>query len=244
ARQRAGEVVQGGKIQIYRMLEHVTRRVASSASARGRTQTPTMKGNLSGLVEWPIFTPGAMYAAGFPDEAPAKVSADLNTLSELRFPPQIIQRWAGSIKQLNQLQIDAINDFGLLAGQNVVVSAPTSSGKTMVGELAAIYNSIRRRRALFLFPLKALVNDKHRHFRKTYGDYGIRTIRATGDSTDDVPGLMRGQYDVCLMTYEKFSALALRAPHIIDQVGTVIVDEVQMIADPNRGVNLEFILTL
>ena len=46
------------------------------------------------------------------------------------------------------------------------------------------------------------------------------------------------------MTYEKFSALLLANPHLLDQVGTIIVDEVQMIADENRGVNLEFILTL
>ena len=46
------------------------------------------------------------------------------------------------------------------------------------------------------------------------------------------------------MTYEKFAALALNHPHILNQVGTIVVDEAQMIADPTRGVNLEFILTL
>jgi len=55
---------------------------------------------------------------------------------------------------------------------------------------------------------------------------------------------MRGQYDICLMTYEKCAALALRAPHILDAVGTIVVDEVQMIVEPSRGANLEFLLTL
>jgi replicative superfamily II helicase len=55
---------------------------------------------------------------------------------------------------------------------------------------------------------------------------------------------MRGQYDICLMTYEKFTTLLLSSPHILDQVGAVIIDEVQMIADASRGVNLEFVLTL
>ena len=71
-----------------------------------------------------------------------------------------------------------------------------------------------------------------------------RTIRATGDFNDDVGALMRGQYEICLMTYEKCAALALGAPHILDEVGTIVVDEVQMIVDPNRGANLEFLLTL
>jgi helicase len=36
----------------------------------------------------------------------------------------------------------------------------------------------------------------------------------------------------------------LTHPYILDQVGTIIVDEIQMIADESRGANLEFILTL
>ena len=55
---------------------------------------------------------------------------------------------------------------------------------------------------------------------------------------------MRGQYDVCLMTYEKFAALALAQPHILHDVGTMVIDEIQMIADATRGANLEFLLTL
>jgi helicase len=98
---------------------------------------------------------------------------------------------------------------------------------------------------LFLLPLKALVNDKLRHFNQVYGTFGLRTICATGDSTvDDMLPLMRGQYDICLMTYEKFAALLLSSPHILDQVGAVIINEVQMIADESRGVHLEFVLTL
>jgi helicase len=47
-----------------------------------------------------------------------------------------------------------------------------------------------------------------------------------------------------LLTYEKFSAIALTDPHVLEQVGTIVIDEVQMIADESRGANLEFILTL
>ena len=114
----------------------------------------------------------------------------------------------------------------------------------MIGELAALRGTLDRKRTLFLLPLRALVNDKHQYFLKTYGDFGIRTIRATGEITDDIPDLMRGRFDICLMTYEKFAAMILGSPHILEQVGTVVVDEVQMITDKNRGVNLEFILTM
>ena len=47
---------------------------------------------------------------------------------------------------------------------------------------------------MFLLPLKALVNDKLRHFNQVYGTFGLRTICATGDSTvDDMLPLMRGR---------------------------------------------------
>jgi helicase len=111
------------------------------------------------------------------------------------------------------------------------------------GELAALRGSLDRRRALFLFPLKALVADKLRQFRRVYGPFGIRTIEATGE-TEDLTPLMRGRYDVALLTYEKFANIALTHPYILDQVGTIVIDEVQMIADESRGANLEFLLTL
>ncbi len=59
-----------------------------------------------------------------------------------------------------------------------------------------------------------------------------------------IPHCLRGQYDFALLTYEKFASILLGNPHILDQIGTVVVDEVQMVADRSRGVALEFLLTL
>src|SRR5207302_9882854 len=44
--------------------------------------------------------------------------------------------------------------------------------------------------------------------------------------------------------YEKFAAMVLTNGFLLDQVGAIVVDEVQMIADESRGANLEFLLTL
>jgi helicase len=161
----------------------------------------------------------------------------------LASPKLSFKHGPGKIPRLNQLQLEAINDYGILRSEHVVASAPTSSGKTMLGELAAVHGVLDRRRALFLMPLKALVNDKLRHFQRVYGPFGIRTIEATGETADLTP-LLRGRYDIALLTYEKFTAIALTHPYVLEQVGTIVIDEVQMIADPDRGANLEFILTL
>lgn len=244
ALQGAEEVRENGKVSIYRLLNFVTTQVISATAQRGHVQTPTLRGSLDGDLTWPIFVPGETFKSAFPQRSLQPVTSDLTSLKAHGFPDELIAAWAENIPGLNPLQLDAINEFGLLRGEHLLVSAPTSSGKTMIGELAALRGVINRQRAFFLLPLKALVSDKHRHFQQVYGSYGIRTIRATGDSSDDIPDLMRGQYDICLMTYEKFAGLVLANPYLLNQVGTVVVDEVQMITDESRGANLEFILTV
>lgn len=244
ALQGAEEVRKAGKVSVYRLLEYVTERVVDAARHFGARQEPTLRGTLDGRLTWPIFTPGARFTSAFPELARAKASADVSSLEPFGFPPELLDAWAESVPSLNALQQDAINEFGVLDGDHLVVSAPTSSGKTLIGELAALKGVLDRKRAVFLLPTKALVNDKHAEFSRKYETFGLRTIRATGDISDDVPALLRGQYDVCLMTYEKCAALALAQPHILDDIGTVVIDEVQMIVDPNRGANLEFLLTL
>jgi replicative superfamily II helicase len=237
------DVVSGDRLSLYRLLDYVTARVKAAAHAIGQLQSPTMRGQIDGELVWPVFVPGKRFFESFPNLIPTKVTANLSSLTALGFPEELIAAWGQAIPSLNALQIEAVNDFGLLNSAHIVVSAPTSSGKTMIGELAALRHTLQRKRALFLLPLKALVADKRRQFEAIYGGFGLRVIEATGE-TDDIMPLIRGRYDIALLTYEKFAALALTHPHLLAQAGIIVVDEVQMIADASRGANLEFILTL
>ncbi len=237
------ELTESGKLSLYRVLDYVTQRVKAAAHQIGRPQNPTMRGTIDGGLVWPIFVPGTRFHEAFPEQAPIEVTEEIASLAHAGFPEDLISAWAGAIPSLNSLQLSAINEFGLLSGDHLAVSAPTSSGKTMIGELAALRNVLDRKRALFLLPLKALVADKRRHFDAVYKPFGVRTIEATGE-TDDISPLIKGQYDIGLLTYEKFAAIALSHPHVLAQAGVIVVDEAQMIADAGRGANLEFVLTL
>ncbi|WP_158542232.1 DEAD/DEAH box helicase [Pedobacter chinensis] len=243
--QGAQEVRKDGKIGIYKMLEYVTSNVKTSASIIGQQQNPMLLGQIVEEIYLPVFVPGRLYQMAFPELQRSKAESDISSLSGLGFDNQIIDIWKASIPSLNELQLAAINEYGLLEGSHLVVSAPTSSGKTMLGEMAAIFGVKQRKRTIFLFPLKALVNDKLRQFEEVYLPLNIKTIKATGESTsDDIGPLMKGRYDICLMTYEKFTSIVLNCPFILNQVGTIVIDEAQMLADHSRGVNLEFTLTL
>lgn len=56
-----------------------------------------------------------------------------------------------------------------LRGSSVVVSAPTSSGKTLIAEAAAVATVAKGRRLFYTTPLKALSNQKFREFRWEFG---------------------------------------------------------------------------
>ncbi|MFN8579187.1 MAG: caspase family protein [Candidatus Sericytochromatia bacterium] len=239
------EIIDSGRIPFYKLIEYVSKKVTSSALQINKKQNPTFKGNIDEAFYLPVLIPKNKFSKYFPEYVKQEIDSDISSLSKLGFPIQLIDTWKENIQNFNNLQISAINEYGLLEEKHIIVSSPTSTGKTMIGELASLKGIIEGKRSIFLFPLKALVNDKLKTFKRVYGEkLGLKIIRATGDSNDDMENLSRGKYDICLMTYEKFTALILGLPHILEQVGTIIIDEVQMVTDQTRGINLEFILTL
>ncbi|CAI5461363.1 unnamed protein product [Closterium sp. Yama58-4] len=78
---------------------------------------------------------------------------------------------------IDKFQRVAIEAF--LRGSSVVVCAPTSSGKTLVGEAAAAATMARGGRLIYTTPLKALSNQKLRDFRVKFGEGNVGLL--TGD---------------------------------------------------------------
>lgn len=112
-------------------------------------------------------------------------------------------------------------------GKDVVVQAPTGSGKTYIFEL--LYPSLKGQ-AIFTVPTRALANDKLSEWRGRNWDVGI----ATGDLA------LHLDAKVVVATLETQRARFLRreGPKLL------VVDEYQMIADPMRGVHYELALAL
>ena len=232
------------QLAVPSLLQYVVRRVIDDAAAMNLVQTPTIYSSLQGDARLPRLMPGARWGELHPQGVRAPATRDWSSLEPYGLPPLALQRWAAAMPDgLNELQLAAVNDHGLLAGRNLVVVAPTSSGKTMIGEVAAIAATATGGRAVFLLPLKALVNDKYEALRSVYGDE-LTVIRATGDHADQIDDLLGGHFDIALLTYEKYTALVLGRPHIMRGVDVVVIDEAQMITDKGRGANLEFALTL
>jgi ATP-dependent RNA helicase HelY len=130
--------------------------------------------------------------------------------------------------ELDPFQIDAIETF--LAGDSVMVAAPTGTGKTVVAEFGVYESSHRGGKVMYTTPIKALSNQKFRDLRAIYGDeVGL----LTGDVTENP------RARIMVMTTEVLRNMLLQTPWELDAVDCIIFDEVHYIADPERGTTWE-----
>jgi len=173
----------------------------------------------------------------------------LKDLLKFDIPELIINAWikrqGDYLLPLQEKAIRAglLNDAADSGVQNLLISAPTSSGKSFCGEMAAMAALLRRRKAVMLLPLKSIAEEKYDYFRNCYRDIGIRTIIVSRDHPENDSDFELGNFDLALAIYEKFNRLLTVNLDILQQTGLVVVDELQMISDPSRGVELEMALT-
>lgn len=169
---------------------------------------------------------------------------DLSLLSRYGFPDAMIDQWKEQgIDKLLPIQLEAIRQQKLFDDGNLIVSAPTSSGKTLIGEMAAIQQALDGKKSLYLVPLKALAEEKFKGFCNQCAGNGIKTVISTRDRKEFDQDIVNGDFHIAVVVYEKFFPLVSSTKQFINQFGLVVVDELQMLADPNRGSILELLLT-
>lgn len=171
----------------------------------------------------------------------------IENLSMLGFSERLLARWrATGVGALLPLQVKAIQDYGFLQGversSNLLVLAPTSSGKTFVGELAALRHLEAGRRVVYLVPTKALAEEKGRLFRERYGPLGYGVAVATRERPETDRLVAEGRFDLLVAVYEKLKAYLVSRPQLLGQLGLVVVDEIQTLGERGRGEGLDLLL--
>ncbi|MGI0097477.1 MAG: DEAD/DEAH box helicase, partial [Nitrosopumilaceae archaeon] len=166
-------------------------------------------------------------------------------ISELRLSKPAIDFLKNEgYSELYPPQQDSIT-AGLLDGENILVSAPTASGKTLIAILAMInYLSKNNGKVVYLSPLRALAAEKFSEFKKFESlDFGkkIKVQISTGDFESLDKGLENS--DVLILTNEKMDSIIRHGPEWIEDIGLVIADEIHLIGDEDRGQTLEVVLT-
>lgn len=154
-----------------------------------------------------------------------RTDADVESVSTA--PPEL-ENQSGAIYfkglKLSRFQLQAVR--AVEEGHNVLVSAPTGAGKTLVAEYA-VADAVRAgRRCIYTAPIKALSNQKYRDFK---ADPSIDVGLMTGDVT------IHPTAQVLVMTTEILRNSILEDPERLHDVEYVILDEVHFMDDPERG---------
>ena len=166
-------------------------------------------------------------------------------IRSLELPAEVQKFYLDSgIEKLYPPQAEAI-DKGLLSGKNVLAAIPTASGKTLLAELAMLTSISRGGKALYIVPLRALASEKFDRFREfssiALKEGGIKVGISTGDFESRDEWL--GSNDIIVATSEKTDSLLRNGTSWMEDITTIVVDEVHLLDSANRGPTLEITLT-
>jgi helicase len=148
----------------------------------------------------------------------------------------IIEKEEG-ISELFPYQEECIQNLD----NSLVLSIPTSGGKTLIAKLAALKNVLEGKgKVIYTCPLRAIASEKYDEFKK-FERLGIKVALTMGDYDSDDPWLR--EYDIIITTNEKLDSLIRHKSSFIKDVSLLIADEIHLLDDVSRGPTLEIVIT-
>lgn len=132
--------------------------------------------------------------------------------------------------------------------QNVVVAAPTGSGKTVLHELAILRLLMRhssdKLKALMIAPNKALCQQRVLQWREKFQRFGIVVIELTGDTTITQGLRSLVTANIIVTTPEKWDALTRswrKHMYLLGAIDLLLLDEIHHLGE-DRGAVLETVV--
>ncbi|KAJ8643830.1 hypothetical protein MRB53_005578 [Persea americana] len=129
--------------------------------------------------------------------------------------------------------------------KNVLLGAPTGSGKTISAELAMLhlFNTQPDMKVIYIAPLKAIVRERMSDWRRRLVSMlGKKMVEMTGDFTPDLLALLSA--DIIISTPEKWDGISRnwQSRKYVMKVGLMILDEIHLLG-ADRGPILEVIVS-
>ncbi|KAK4887058.1 hypothetical protein RN001_003329 [Aquatica leii] len=129
--------------------------------------------------------------------------------------------------------------------ENVLLGAPTGSGKTIAAEICIfrLFNKNQRLKVVYIAPLKSLVRERVEDWKKRFDGYlGKKVTEITGDTTPTIQQLKEA--DIIITTPEKWDGLSRgwQNRKYIQDIGLIIIDEIHLLGE-DRGPVLEVIVS-
>ncbi|KAH9778119.1 DExH-box ATP-dependent RNA helicase DExH14 [Citrus sinensis] len=128
---------------------------------------------------------------------------------------------------------------------NVLLGAPTGSGKTISAELAMLhlFNTQSDMKVVYIAPLKAIVRERMNDWKdRLVSQLGKEMVEMTGDYTPDLMALLSA--DIIISTPEKWDGISRNwhSRNYVKKVGLMILDEIHLLG-AERGPILEVIVS-
>ncbi|KAK3891651.1 hypothetical protein Pcinc_004462 [Petrolisthes cinctipes] len=185
-------------------------------------------------------------------------------ISSWGLPDAVLERYHESgIHTMFPWQVECLSQPGVVEGKNLVYSAPTSAGKTLVAEMLLLKRVVEEgKKGLFILPFVSVAREKMYYLQKMFGSVGVRVDGFMGSQSP--PGGLKNT-DIAVCTIEKANNLINRlleettsnnnsssssskkkgggGKGLMGGVGVVVVDELHLVGDQHRGYLLELLLT-
>ncbi|XP_053947271.1 DNA polymerase theta isoform X1 [Anastrepha ludens] len=180
-------------------------------------------------------------------EKSKNVTQDLESLKRIsawNLPHSVLQEYEkkGVVKMFDW-QIKCLSNPKVLFEHcNLVYSAPTSAGKSLVSEILLLKTVLERgKKVLFILPFISVVREKMVYLQDLLTVAGYRVEGFFGGYTP--PGGFDNMH-VAICTIEKANSIVnkLLEQGKLADIGTVVVDEVHLISDAGRGYILELLI--
>jgi len=180
-----------------------------------------------------------------------------NTMSTARqlkayLPPKLLPNFISAIggnESIFQWQVDCLNtERGeVLDGRrNLLVCAPTGSGKTLIGDIIMMRHlDVDRRKCLLVLPYVALCKEKADRLEKLLQPTQREVVRAFGSY--HTGGIDLPQAGVIVATPENANGIVnkyLEGPlPLAAHISCVVIDEIHMVSEAGRGATLELLIS-
>ena len=188
-----------------------------------------------------VFLIGELWESSFherlPVQPPDATLGDWSLLREI-FIASLYRRSRAEI-DLWPSQLDAA-DRAIDLTDNMVVSLPTSAGKTRVAELCIIACLATGKRVMFITPLRALSAQTEIGLERTFAPLGKSVSSLYGGiGVNSVDEHLLRERNIIVATPEKLDFALRNEPSLLDDVGLVVLDEGHMIGLGEREVRYE-----
>ncbi|XP_021252962.1 DNA polymerase theta isoform X2 [Numida meleagris] len=189
-------------------------------------------------------SPGGGSAGQYQQVNVPEDQADKLLLASWGLPKAVLEKYHSlGVVQMFEWQAECLMLGQVLEGKNLVYSAPTSAGKTLVAELLILKRVLEtRKKALFILPFVSVAKEKKSYLQALFQEVDVRVEGYMGSIS---PAGHFSSLDVAVCTIEKANGLINRLieENQMDSLGVVVVDELHMLGDSHRGYLLELLLT-